>query len=118
MTLAVELVGAHIAPVIASTMGGVPSTLAAAGANQGTAARIGTSIVTVTGATGANGVILPAGMPGDAVTIYSSAATNALLVYPPSGAAINAIATNAAYSQTAQTTHQFRCFSATSWLAT
>jgi hypothetical protein len=117
MTLAAELVSAHISPVTASTIGGVPSTVAAAGTTQGTAALIGSSLVTVTGASGSNGVILPAGMPGDTVTIYSSAATNALLVYPPVGAAINAAATNAAYSLTAQTSHQFKCFSATSWLA-
>jgi hypothetical protein len=117
MTLAIELVNAHLPPVTASMIGGVPSTVAAAGTTQGTAALIGSSLVTVTGASGTNGVILPAGMPGDTVTIYSSAATNALLVYPPVGGAINAAATNAAYSLTAQTAHQFKCFSAAIWLA-
>lgn len=116
MALATELVGAHFAPAQASAMGGQPSTLAAAGTNQGTAAAITSSIVTVTGASGSNGVILPSAMPGDEVTVYSSAATNALLVYPPSGAAINAASANAAYSQTAQTAHKFKCFSSTQWL--
>ena len=117
MALASELVAAHLPPNTAAFIGGIPSTLAAAGTTQGTAAAITSSIVTVTGASGTNGVILPSAMPGDTVTIYSSAATNALLVYPPSGAAINAASANAAYSHTAQTTHQFKCFSATSWLA-
>ena len=69
MALASELVAAHLPPNTAAFIGGLPSTVAAAGTNQGTAAAITSSIVTVTGASGSNGVILPAGMPGDTVTV-------------------------------------------------
>lgn len=116
MALASELVSAHIPPNTASAIGGQVSTVAAAGTTQGTAAAITTSIATVTGASGTNGVVLPAAMPGDSIKIYTPAATNALLVYPPSGASINAAAANAAYSQSAQTAHEFTCLSSTQWI--
>lgn len=117
MSLASELVAAHLPPNTAAFIGGVPSTIASAGSTQGTATAITSSLVTATGATGATGVILPAAMPGDSVTVYTSAATNALLVYPPTGAAINAASANAAYSLAAQTAKRFICLSATQWIA-
>lgn len=116
MALASELVSAHLPPNTAAFIGGVTSTLACAGSTQTDAAVIGSSLVTVTGSDATKGVILPAAMPGDSVLVYTSAATNALKVYPPSGAAINAASANAAYSLTAQTAKQFVCLSATSWV--
>lgn len=116
MALASELVQAKFSPEQAKNIGGQVSTLACAGSTQTDAAAITSSIVTVTGADATKGVILPACQPGDSVKIYTSAATNALNVYPPSGAAINAASANAAYSQTAQTAHMFTCVSSTQWI--
>lgn len=115
MALASELVQAKFSPEQAKNLGGQTSTIAAAGNSQGTATAVTASLTTVTGADGTKGVILPAALPGDTVRIYSSAATNALIVYPPSGAAINAASANASYSHTAQTEHIYCCFSATQW---
>lgn len=116
MALASELVAAHLPPNTASFIGGVASALAPAGSTQGDAASVGSSLVVVTGADGTKGVILPSAQPGDSVTVYTATATNALKVYPPSGAAINAASANAAYSLTAQTAKQFVCMTATQWV--
>ena len=116
MALAKELVGAHLPASVASAIGGQVSSISAAGTNQGTATPVASSLVTVGSASGSNGVILPAVEVGDSIKIYSSAATNALLVYPPSGAAINAASANAAYSQAAQTAHIYTCVSSTQWI--
>lgn len=76
----------------------------AAGANQATAASLTGVVTIVSGATGTNGVILPkAKVQGRSLVIYSSAATNALLIYPPVGGTINNGALNASFSATART---------------
>lgn len=77
----------------------VQRTIAAAGAAQATATLLAPNVNIVTGATGANGVILPRAKntPYTAM-VYSSAATNALLVYPPVGGTINNAGLNAALS--------------------
>jgi len=43
------------------------------------------------------GALLPLMNPGDSMTVFNSGA-NALLLFPPVGAKINAIATNGSYS--------------------
>lgn len=80
--------------------------VAAAGADQATATTLpqGTVVTTVTGASGANGVVLnKAKVQGRSLVVYSSAATNALLIYPPVGGTINNGTANAAFSATART---------------
>lgn len=79
-------------------------TIAAAGSSQTDAATGGGNVTVVTGASGTNGVII--GKPkvmGRQRIYYSSAATNALLIYPPVGGTINNGSTNAAFSATART---------------
>lgn len=91
-------------------------TVAAAGTNQGTAASLANCSNVVTGASGANGVILPTPKAaGQRVSVYSSAATNALLVYPPSGGTINDGTQDAALSVTARTLKIFEATSTTNW---
>ena len=66
--------------------------------------------------TSGTGVTLQAGAPGDFVAIANHDASNALLVYPPSGAAINRLtATTQGFSVTANKTAIFFCISATQW---
>lgn len=78
-------------------------TVAAAGSAQTDATLIGANVSLVTGATGANGVVLHKASKGPYTgMIYSSAATNALLVYPPTGGTINNGSVNAAFSLTAR----------------
>lgn len=78
---------------------GRQATIAAAGSGQTDATTAGGSVSIVTAASGANGVIVAkAKIIGRQRVIYSSAATNALLVYPPVGGTINNGTINAALS--------------------
>ena len=77
-------------------------TIAAAGSSQTDATLIGANVTIVSGASGTNGVILRKGKNLYSGVIYPSAATNALLVYPPSGGTINGGSANASFSVTAR----------------
>lgn len=78
-------------------------TVAAAGSAQTDATLVGANINIVTGASGTNGVVLSrAKTKGRASLVYSSAATNALLLYPPVGGTINGGTLNASLSVAAQ----------------
>lgn len=91
-------------------------TIAAAGANQGAATECIEGVTNVvTGASGTNGVRLPVGVAGDIVRVYSSAATNAILVYPPTGGTINAGSANASLSVAARKPAVFECLDGTNW---
>lgn len=71
------------------------------------------SLVTVTGADGTKGVILPALAGGQTIRIKNVTAA-ILKVYPPSGAQINALtATTGGYSQAASTFGEYIYTSAT-----
>lgn len=88
------------APVVAA---------AAAGSSQATATVIttpGGQILNVSGATGSNGITLPIALAGSEIMVYSNAATNALLVFPPLGGAVNNGTVNASASLTARKLHQ------------
>lgn len=88
--------------------GAAQRTVASAGSNQATAALIGANVTLVTGATGATGVVLRrAKGTSYGGMIYSSAATNALLVYPPVGGTINNGTIDAAFSLPARKPVQF-----------
>jgi hypothetical protein len=101
--------------------GGAPAedpavTVAAAGSSQGNAATLSIGFNAVTGANGTVGVILPASSePGDQVFVKSVTGGSALLVYPPVGAAINAIAANSSLSMASLTAAIFVCVSSTQW---
>lgn len=74
--------------------------IVATGSSQatGTAVPEPGSIIVVSAASGTNGVTLPIQPAGTEFAIISSAATNALLLYPPLGGAINFGTVNAAAS--------------------
>jgi hypothetical protein len=102
----------------AQAAGGHPTlAIAAAGTTQGTATALTDDInVVATVASGA-GVILYAAMPGDTQIVYNDQAVNSLLVYPPTGAKINNIATNGAHILAPNTFCEYFAVSATRWIA-
>lgn len=98
MALQQRLVTAGLSAVQAQAIQGtVANTLTATGSTQATALPLGADINNVTTVTASTGVILPAMNPGDEITTHNGGA-NALALYPPVGASINALGANAAYS--------------------
>ena len=93
---------------------GVTTGITAAGSTQGTATALTRPINVVSTVSASTGVILPTVPPGARVIVMNTSGT-ALNVYPPSGAAINSAATNAAYSMPAGTRLEFISVSATQW---
>jgi hypothetical protein len=88
--------------------------VAAAGANQGNAAALSEGLNVVSAADGTKGVRLPTAVAG-AVVIIKNTAAGALLIYPATGGAINAIAANSSYSITNLTSTMLVASSATQW---
>lgn len=98
----------------------VQRTIAAAGSSQTDATLIGANVTVVTGATGTNGVVLRATKKNPYTSlVYSSAATNALLIYPPVGGNFNNGVVNTPFSATARTPYYLTCISGDglSWIA-
>ncbi len=95
-----------------SVAGGIGEATAA-GSTNADAASINNGYAVVSGADGTKGVILPAGVKGNYVTV-KNAGGSALKVYPPAGAAINGLtATTGAISLAANTVARFVFASAT-----
>jgi hypothetical protein len=89
--------------------------LTATGTNQATAYEVTTAKADFTTVASGTGAILSSkGAAGDDQLILNSG-VNVLKVYPPSGAKINALATNAAISLAPNTACWFSCFSTTKW---
>lgn len=73
--------------------------VAAAGATQGTATAMTSRWQRVTGSSGANGVVLPAGpVTGQHAALINTVAATAFLLYPGTGDTINTNAANASVS--------------------
>lgn len=107
-------ISAQQAQAIAGT---VANTLTALGNSQGTALALPADINRFTTVAASTGTIIPAMNPGDYVEIYNGGA-NALAVYPPTGGAINAVATNGAYSVATATPYcRVRCITPTQYIA-
>ncbi len=87
------------ANVIATTYNitGVATGISAAGSSQGDATALTKAFNVVSTVSGGQGVILPTAVAGMRVTVINTSGAT-LLVYPASGGAINALATNAGYS--------------------
>jgi hypothetical protein len=88
--------------------------IAAAGSTQGTGTILTKEFNQVSTVLSGEGVVLPSATAGMAITIVNTG-INSLLVYPASGAAINALATNVSLSQPASATLQYVALSATQW---
>ncbi len=122
MALAANIMRGGISAISAAATNGTSfnSAVAAAGTTQTDATLITQDIAIVTGASGTNGVRLPAAQPGDSVVIFNSSASS-LLVYPPTGAAIAVPGTglgsaNASYAHTTRAVVQYICISSTQWM--
>ena len=92
----------------------VATSISAAGSTQGTATAITKEIDVVSTVASGAGVILPTAVAGMAITITNTSA-NSLLVYPATGAQINALGTNVGYAQASGSTLQFVAPTTTQW---
>jgi hypothetical protein len=98
MALQQRLVVAGLSALQATAIQGtVANGLTAAGTTQANALALPADVNYFTTVGAGTGTVLPAMNPGDSVNIYNKGA-NALLVYPPPGAIINALGANAGYS--------------------
>ena len=100
-------------------LGGLPTfsisaAVSAAGTTQGTGTALTTMINNVTTVAASSGVVLPTAVAGMVIIIRNGGA-NALNVYPASGAAVNALAANAAFSLAVGGILQFVAMSTTQW---
>jgi hypothetical protein len=97
-------------------VGGVTDAITAAGATQATATEITTASNNVTVvAAGADGVRLPTAQPGVQILVRNSDAADSLNIYPATGAQINALGANAAFSLAAGLTIQLFSTTTTQW---
>lgn len=118
MALAQELLGTPGA-LVQGILGSVSDSLTAAGTTNADALQLTSAINRVTTAALGTGVVLPLALitPGARVTVVNSGA-NALLVYPGTGATINALtATTGGFSIAAGGRADFVATSATNWFA-
>lgn len=91
------------------------TTIAAAGSAQTDATPITTSRVMVTAADGAKGVILPVAEIDMVVEVINTVSNQDLLVYPNSGAVINALSADAAFTVVAGASRTFYCDAKLHW---
>jgi hypothetical protein len=95
----------------------VDTGISAAGSTQGTATALVKEINVVSTVSSGQGVALPTAIAG-LVIIITNTSANTVNVYPASGAAINAGATNVAYSHLAGASLQYFAVSSTQWYTT
>lgn len=95
----------------------VSSTVSAAGTNQGTATALTKTINVVTTASAGQGVRVPTATAGMVLYITNTSGTT-VNVYPATGARINNLATNAAFSLGANATVHFIAPTTTQWYTT
>lgn len=88
--------------------------VAATGNSQGTSAALSEGLNVVSAADGTKGVRLPTAVAG-AVVIVKNTVAATLPIYPATGAAINAVAANGAYSIGNLTSTMLVASSATQW---
>lgn len=85
------------APAAQASVGVSATGLTATGSTQATALQLGADVNKFTTVAASTGCILPAMNGGDNIVVVNSGA-NALSLYPPVGASINALGANTAYS--------------------
>lgn len=113
-----KMISGGVSSVLATLLVGDLQSVAAAGATQATAAQATGDNIIVTSAAAGTGIILagPAFSAGDSVQVANLGA-NAVLVYPPSGGVINALAANAGFSVAAGKVAMFIARSAVNFAA-
>lgn len=104
-------------PLANAVCGDVANSLTATGSTQATALQLQADINRFTTVAASTGAILPSLNPGDSCVVFNGGAS-ALLVYPPVGGTINALAANAGYSvATTARTAVFFCVDANTFCA-
>jgi hypothetical protein len=92
----------------------VATAISAAGTVQGDATALAKDINVVSTVSAGQGVRLPTAVAGMVIIVNNTSATS-LNVYPSTSAAINSLATNAAYTHIATASLQYYAISATQW---
>lgn len=116
MAMAKEMMGGGCSPGMARAInGGVNAAVAAAGSTQGTATAINAGHNVVTTVAASSGVILPACETGDEIFLWNGTSTNALTVYPDTGATINQLPANIGVLLSPYTGAIFKRASSTAW---
>lgn len=99
--------------------GPAPVAVVATGSTAADAAALTGGVLNVVSAADATkGVLLPVAVAGDTLRVYSSAATNALKVWPRTGGEVNNGTADAAFSATARKPVLLECLDGTNWIAT
>lgn len=118
MPLASDLMGAGLSSGTARAMSGrINTAVSAAGTGQSDATALVSSVNSVTTVAANSGVRLPACDLGGDVWVYNGQVTNALKVYPDTGAAINQLSANTAVSLAPYSGALFKRVTSTAWLA-
>lgn len=119
MPLAQRLAAAGLSAAASQAiLGTVAASFTAAGSNQGGAPLLPADTTNVTAGGAGTGVILPVMNQSDSLEVYNGTGA-ALLLYPPTGAAINGGSANAAYSIASATPYcNVRCINPTTYIAT
>lgn len=97
---------------VASICQDVGTAISAAGTTQGTATALTNALNGLGTVAAGAGVVLYAGSAGDCQLVYNGGA-NAVRVYPPSGARINAMVTNTAHVLATNTACEYWFLSST-----
>lgn len=92
----------------------VATAISAAGSIQGDATALTKDINVISTVSAGQGVILPTAVAGMVIIVNNTSATN-MNVYPATSAAINSLATNAAYTHVAGASLQYYAVSTTQW---
>ena len=92
----------------------VATGVSAAGSTQGTATAVTKDINVISTVSSGQGIVLPTAVAGMVLIVNNTSATN-MNVYPATGAAINSLATNAAYTHVAGASLQYYAVSSTQW---
>lgn len=92
----------------------VQTSISAAGATQGTATALTKDISIISTVSAGQGVVLPTAVAGMVLIVNNTSATS-LNVYPATGAAINSLVTNAAYTHVEGASLQYYAISSTQW---
>ena len=105
----------NISGTVTGTVVQPVSAVTAAGTNLSTAAALSNGVNVVASASGTNGVKLPTAVAGTTITVYSSVATNGLVVYANTSDTINGGASVTMEGQT-----RLQCIATTDavWLTT
>jgi hypothetical protein len=110
MPIGAKLTGAGVPPLATQVIRGtVSNNLTATGTTQAGALLMSDDVNVFTTVGSGAGALLNANLgPGDTQDVFNSQATNALLIYPPSGGTINNGTLNASISLAANKAAQFR----------